>query len=481
MTRALQDKAENTAEILAIGVSHALGDGDYWFVNEIVALTRIDSSIVYIAMYDDVGDELILFNPQGTRIPLNEWDASGTTFERDGVLHTSVPLQIEEGVEGALIIGFSLRERDEEIAGIRLVGLEVSIAIFVLGMVMSIYLSRLITKPLQRVVDTIKHIGRSRNYGYLIEESSTDEVGTLINAFNDMLVEIQGRDVALQKARDRLQMRAEELETELAERKRAEEAQRVAERQLDQQRALSLRSDHLRSLGEMAAGMAHELNQPLVGVRGLAEHILISIERGWGHEETLKERVSGIVEQADRMVHIIQHVRLFAREAGKSDLASVQLNEVVESSSAMLRAQFQSHGVELEVRLVDGLPAVMANPFSLEEVLLNLLNNARDAVEDNVQTGEAPEEPRVVLRTKAASNGKVSVVMIEVEDNGVGIPEDVLPNIFDPFFTTKGPDKGTGLGLSVSRSIVEEFGGTVQIRSTPGEGTKATICLPTAP
>ncbi len=234
---------------------------------------------------------------------------------------------------------------------------------------------------------------------------------------------------------------------DITQRIEADEARMNAERELEAQRALSIRSDRLRSLGEMAAGIAHELNQPLVGVRGLAEHVLISLDRGWEvSEDKLRDRVRRIVEQADRMVHIIDHIRMFAREAGKPDLCPVSLNEVVSSGIDLLGAQLKSHGVALEANLAEELPNVLANPFSLEEVLINLMNNARDAVEGS-QNGSAP---RISLRTYLEAEGAQPKVGIEVGDNGCGIPDDLLTRIWDPFFTTKAPDKGTGLGLSIS-------------------------------
>ncbi len=266
---------------------------------------------------------------------------------------------------------------------------------------------------------------------------------------------------------------------DITERRQAEEARKEAEQELEAQRALSMRSDRLRSLGEMAAGIAHELNQPLVGVRGLAEHILIGLNRGWElTEDKLKDRATRIVEQADRMVHIIEHVRMFAREAGKPQLEPVQVNDVVRSGIDMLGTQFRSRGLELDCALMEDLPQVSANPFSLEEVVLNLLNNARDAVEDRQREGAASSSARVLVRTGLDGEREEQQVIIEVMDNGVGIPGEVLTKVFDPFFTTKDPDKGTGLGLAISRSIVEEFGGSLQIQSTPGEGTTVTISLP---
>ena len=259
---------------------------------------------------------------------------------------------------------------------------------------------------------------------------------------------------------------------DITERKRADEAHEAVEQELETQRALSMNADRLRSLGEMAAGIAHELNQPLVGVRGLAEHTLIGLERGWDSSPaTLRQRLSGIVEQADRMVHIIDHVRRFAREAGKPEVSIVYINDVVDSSLELLGAQFRSHGITLATDLDEDLPTVQANPFSLEEVLLNLLNNARDAVE---QAGRRPENAAILISTQSNGDG----VQVVVNDNGDGIPEEIVAKVFDPFFTTKDPDKGTGLGLSISRSIVEEFGGSMEIRSTPRQGTSVSFSIP---
>ena len=282
-------------------------------------------------------------------------------------------------------------------------------------------------------------------------------------------VEAGGRQFLLALARD------------ISERRQLEAARRAAEQELEAQRALSMRSDRLRSLGEMAAGMAHELNQPLVGVRGLAEHILIGMERGWElGEEKMRDRIGRIVEQADRMVHIIEHVRMFAREAGKQESSSVQVNEVVRLSIDMLEAQFRSHGLVLECDLAEDLPLVQANPYSLEEVVLNLLNNARDAMEERLERESETGAALIAIRTAKSGGPTVQQVNIEVADTGTGIPHEIIDKVFDPFFTTKDPDKGTGLGLAISRSIIEECGGSLHIRSAEGNGTTAVISLPAA-
>ena len=244
-----------------------------------------------------------------------------------------------------------------------------------------------------------------------------------------------------------------------------------AEAELETQRAKSARADRLRSLGEMAAGIAHELNQPLVGVRGLAEYSLIGMDRGWQPEDTThRDRFSKIVEQVDRMVNIIEHVRLFAREAGKPELSSVDINDVVRSSIDLLGAQMKAHGMALECELASGLPSIEANPFSLEEVLINLVSNARHSIEAKRHRDETQVGGVVRIRTCVAQAESGSRVAVTVSDDGVGIAEPVLERAFDPFYTTKPPDEGTGLGLSVSRAIVEGFGGDIELRSNDANG-----------
>jgi PAS domain S-box-containing protein len=248
-----------------------------------------------------------------------------------------------------------------------------------------------------------------------------------------------------------------------------------AERELEQQRLLVMRSDRLRSLGERAAGIAHELNQPLVGVRGLAEHLLLGQQRNWNlGEKRMREKIIRIIEQADRMSHIIEHVRMFACEVGRRQLRPVDLNEVVYAGTGLLEAQLRSRKLRLVYDLEKELSAVLANPFALEEVVLNLLTNARDAVEERLQQ-EGRADRCVRVRTRAAGAEGVS---LEVVDRGCGITPEVLEKVFDPFFTTKELEKGTGLGLSISRSIVEELGGIIEIASRPGEGTTARVWLP---
>ena len=249
--------------------------------------------------------------------------------------------------------------------------------------------------------------------------------------------------------------------------------------QLEKQQSIKMRSDRLRSLGEMAAGIAHELNQPLVGVRGLAELLLVKMENRIDvAPEELQRNIARIIEQSDRMVHIINHVRLFAREAVSVDSSAVNLNDVVQSAIGLLTVQFNSHGMMLATKCSEELLIVMVNPYSVEEVLLNLLNNARDALQGSMNHAVGADFLPTVEISTGSRHGTGETIWVRVRDNGPGIAQNIQEHIFDPFFTTKEPDKGTGLGLSICKSIVEGFSGTIECISVPGEGASFTVSFP---
>lgn len=261
--------------------------------------------------------------------------------------------------------------------------------------------------------------------------------------------------------------------------KKETEKRRAAELELETQRTISMRSDRLRSLGEMAAGIAHELNQPLTGVRGLAEVLLLHMEAQRAvPPEILRKKIGRIIEQADRMVHIINHIRMFAREAGKLETREVDLNEVARSGIGLIEAQLKSNGFFLEKTFLPKPLTVNVNPYSVEEVIFNLINNARDAVEKKKEQAESDYRPHLAISTWAERNGVGDQVFLKISDNGDGIPHDIANKVFDPFFTSKAPDKGTGLGLSICKSIVEEFGGRIHFESTENKGTDFIIRFP---
>ena len=229
-----------------------------------------------------------------------------------------------------------------------------------------------------------------------------------------------------------------------------------------------VQSERLQSLGEMSAGIAHELNQPLSGIRTFSEGLLYGINNGWDLDsEELKSTLDDIVEQVDRATEIIDYMRTFARRQNESTPEDFLVTDVVQNVLKLMQAQFEVHGMTLSVDVSDDLPNCYGRPRQVEQVLLNLLVNARHALDDKMTRGAVSNwKPTVDLVAKRLGDQ----IQILVRDSGDGIPAHIVNRIFEPFFTSKEVGKGTGLGLSISRNIAQSLEGTLWVDNQPGEG-----------
>ncbi len=221
-----------------------------------------------------------------------------------------------------------------------------------------------------------------------------------------------------------------------------------------------LQAEKLSSLGLIAAGVAHEVNTPLTGISSFTQLLVHEVPPEHPHHRILKK----IETQCFRASEIVNNLLNFAR-IQTADFKDVQVNRLLEESLSLLEHQFRKKSVQVVRELDPHLPMIRANQGRLMQVFINILLNAQDAV---------PEGGRVVLRTRVEE----ASVLIQIEDNGQGIPSEIIHRIYDPFFTTKDTGKGTGLGLSVSYGIIQEHSGRIFVDSRPGEGTCFTIKLP---
>ncbi|MEJ2166010.1 MAG: PAS domain S-box protein [Desulfobacterales bacterium] len=236
-----------------------------------------------------------------------------------------------------------------------------------------------------------------------------------------------------------------------------------------------IQASKMATLGEMATGVAHELNQPLAVIKTASSYFMKKIRKQQPiKEEILLTMAQEIDGHVDRATKIISHMRQFGRKSDqKKD--QVQLNEVLRRSFEIFSQQLKVRGIEVSWELEEGLPMIMADADRLEQVFINLLINARDAIEEKWESRHRPPgDKRISLHTRSKSGR----VFVEVEDTGMGIPKSVAERIFEPFFTTKEVGKGTGLGLSISYRIVQDFGGTIRVSSREGEGTLFVITFP---
>ncbi len=226
-------------------------------------------------------------------------------------------------------------------------------------------------------------------------------------------------------------------------------------------------SQKLESIGTLASGIAHEVNNPLTGMINYAE--LISRRVGDSH---LREYAEGIQAEGARVASIVRGLLSFARK-DPGTTAAVAPRTLVETTLLLIRSVIEREGIALEVDVPDALPPVECRPQQIEQVLLNLLTNARDAVAERF--AEPGAERRIVLRGACVDIAGVPFVRLTVQDNGVGIPEEIRDRVFDPFFTTKPRDRGTGLGLSISYGIVRDHGGRLWFDRKAPEGGGAVV------
>lgn len=243
-----------------------------------------------------------------------------------------------------------------------------------------------------------------------------------------------------------------------------------------------LQTSHLHALGEMAAGVAHELNQPLSGIRTFAETILLSMRYGWEVKmEDVRSTLEDIVGQVDRMSNIINHMRDFSRnKTSEEEAVSFTMGEVIDNVFKLAETQLNGHGIRIEKKVEEPLPTCLGWPQQLEQVLLNLITNARQAMDERItlrahdSSIDAQWEP--VLAVEALRRDRS--LLLRVSDTGGGIPERIVKHIFDPFFTSKQVGQGTGLGLSISYGIVRKHGGEIRVENRPGIGATFCVSLP---
>ncbi|MGA6926633.1 MAG: PAS domain S-box protein [Desulfosarcina sp.] len=236
-----------------------------------------------------------------------------------------------------------------------------------------------------------------------------------------------------------------------------------------------IQASKMATLGEMATGVAHELNQPLSVIKTASNFFMRKLKKKEPIRDeilmTLSEEIDGHVERATR---IINHMRQFGRKSDPN-LEPVLLNDVLERAFEIFSQQLKVRGIDVEWHMDPQLPRVMGNPSRLEQVIINLLINARDAIEERSERNPDSATSRTIALATACGAKTVS---LSVCDTGGGVPEPIRGKIFEPFFTTKKVGKGTGLGLSISYSIVKECGGRIEVTENPGGGACFNLHFP---
>jgi signal transduction histidine kinase len=350
----------------------------------------------------------------------------------------------------------------------------------------SFLLSRVLVKPIKDLVRLTQKISEG-DFSQKIEETSKNEIGQLIGSFNRMI--------------DRLKENQESLENYL-------ESLESANKKLKQAQEELIRTEKLASIGRFAAGVAHEVGNPLGAILGYTS---ILQKEGMDREES-KDYLKRIEKEIERINRIVRELLDFARPS-KFEIKEVEINKVIETTLSLLSYQKNFKNIESRLDFQPDLPLIKGDESQLSQVFINIILNAIDAMPDGgtltIQTrthflenldgdrlqGIYPRRRRsdpmqsdyshlrksdpLAALFKKFSGGD-QLVEIRISDTGVGIKKEDLENIFDPFFTTKAPDKGTGLGLSISLRIVESLGGEIRVESEVGKGTTLEVYFPAA-
>lgn len=289
-------------------------------------------------------------------------------------------------------------------------------------------------RELRQGAEAVEHGEFSRR----VPVRSRDECGQLALVFNQMMESVE-------ESRSRLEENVEQLKS--------------TQEQLQEQLVFSAK---LSAIGEFVAGVAHELNNPLGAVVGFSELLIRKPD-----EQNRAHYYDVIFKSAIRCKKIVQSLLSFVRR-DKPKREAVSMNSLVESVLDLTGYALRAGNVEVATRLQPDLPPVLADSTQIQQVLLNLLTNAQQAMEAHQPSG------KITITTEFQKPN----VRVTIEDNGPGIPPDVMPRLFDPFFTTKEAGKGTGLGLSLCQKFVKEHGGAITAESQPGKGAAFIIELP---
>ncbi len=301
-----------------------------------------------------------------------------------------------------------------------------AILLFAVAAIASLIFARRLSKPLERLTEAAERVGKGE-FEVRVSTDSRDEIGALSHSFNQMTDELRERDVKLAGAS-----------------------------------AALIQSEKLAAFGQLGAGIAHEVKNPLAGILGYAQLTLRKLD----DDSPFRKNLNIIETETRRCTSIISNLLQFARQESTT-MEPTEINAVVEAALQIIDHQLGVNNVKISKELASNLPACDASANQLQQAIMNFAINAQQAM--------GSEGGNLIVRTHGGNGGEV---VIEIEDDGPGIPEDIRAKIFEPFFTTKPAGQGTGLGLSVTYGIIKDHGGEIQVEDAPGGGTRFVVSLP---
>ncbi len=376
-----------------------------------------------------------------------------------GGLNSTTPNNENAEIIGNVKIIFSLEIVNKATADARNAAFLISLFVSLFAVIILLFFVRLIISPIKKMVDATTLISQG-NLEQNIDIDRNDEIGKLADSFNKMIE-------SLKLSRSEIETYNRTLEEKIIE--------RTVE--LEDAQAQLIQSEKLGAIGQLAAGVAHELNNPLGGILGYAQFTLEKLKKKDEASTTqvdldkYTKYLTDIEKQARRCKNIVQNLLRFSRSSKTTEFVDVDVNTVIEDTCTFVEHQLHMNQMTLKINLDNNIPMIQANAGQLQQVFTNLIINAMHASE---------QDSVIELRTRFSPplGEFYGAIELSVIDNGSGIYPENLKKIFEPFYTTKEVGKGTGLGLSVSYGIIKEHGGEIKVDSEPGKGTNFTIIIP---
>ncbi|MDI6726713.1 MAG: ATP-binding protein [Smithellaceae bacterium] len=347
-------------------------------------------------------------------------------------------------VLGMLDVIFSLEKETAEITALRNKTIYLTIILLLLtGTLITAFTQRIINWPIKALLEHARRVGEG-DLDSKIDSDSKDELGKLAGTFDSMTD-------SLKKARRELEDWGRNLESKVEER-----TQEIRNMQ-DQ----LIRTEKMASVGQLAAGVAHEINNPLTSIH-MYTTLLRDNER---LDPALQSDISVIATETQRCARIVKGLLEFSREH-IPQMLPCSINDIMKKTMDLIEKQFSSADMEIRSRLDEGIPKIYADANQLEQVFINILINSYQAMTEGG-----------ILTVASGLLADEALIYMEISDTGCGIPEEHLNKIFNPFFTTK-EHRGTGLGMAISYGIIENHQGRIEVKSKVGAGTTVTVCLP---
>jgi two-component system NtrC family sensor kinase len=351
----------------------------------------------------------------------------------------------DQKILGVLDTNISLAAADASLAeSTRQVLFTTLLAVLAIATLSAIFVWRVVHRPLAALEAGTERLGAGE-LGFQVKVGQPGELADVADAFNTMSRQLCEAHAEINAWAHTLEVRVEQKTRELSS---AQEAM--------------LRVERMASIGKLAAVVAHEINNPLAGILTYAKLLK---KRFAGKDDEIYATLDLVETESRRCGEIVRNLMTFARKTSMN-YEPADLNAVITRCVRLVQHKLELANISLQLEPARDLPSVWCDSGQIEQVVLALVVNAIDAM---------PNGGNLALRTRRTRDAQVQ---LEVSDDGVGMPPEVLANLFEPFFTTKERGRGLGLGLAVSRNIIERHEGTIDVESTPGKGTRLTITLP---